>query len=180
MVESIEPRLVECSEEDLETLVKISKHTFVNTFQEFNDPNDFNAYVEKAFTSQQILSELNNPDSAFYFVKVKDQIAGYLKLNFGPAQTEFKEPETMEIERIYANAEFQGKGIGKLMMDFAIKQARSKSMEYIWLGVWEHNPKAIAFYRKYDFYQFDKHSFKLGTDLQTDILMKLDLVYPTN
>ena len=74
---------------------------------------------------------------------------------------------------------YQGKGVGKLLYEKALYCARQKNADYVWLGVWEENHRAIRFYKKNGFAEFDKHNFKLGDDDQTDIMMKLNLT-PTN
>jgi ribosomal protein S18 acetylase RimI-like enzyme len=103
------------------------------------------------------------------------EVVGYLKLNFGQSQTELKDSKALEIERIYVLKEFQGKNIGQLLYEKAIQIANQNNAEYVWLGVWEENEKAIKFYTKNGFVAFDKHIFKLGDDEQTDIMMKLTL-----
>ena len=93
------------------------------------------------------------------------------------AQTELKENIGLEIERIYVLKEFHGKNVGQILYDTAFEVAKRINAEYLWLGVWEHNPRAINFYKKNGFVEFDKHIFKLGDDEQTDIMMKLKLDY---
>ena len=98
-----------------------------------------------------------------------------MKLNFGDSQTELKDNKALEIERIYVSKEFHGKSIGQLLYDKVIEVAKQKNADYVWLGVWEDNPRAISFYKKNGFVEFDKHIFKLGNDEQIDIMMKLNL-----
>jgi len=93
-------------------------------------------------------------------------------LNYADAQTEFKDTNALEVERIYVSGEHHGKRIGKQLMDFALDIAHNKHFEYVWLGVWEHNEKAMGFYQRYGFEVFSSHPFLLGDDLQTDLLMK--------
>jgi ribosomal protein S18 acetylase RimI-like enzyme len=100
---------------------------------------------------------------------------GYLKINIGDAQTEKKDLNAFEIERIYVDSAFLGKKIGQLLFQKAIDLAKQKKVAYVWLGVWEENHRALAFYNKNGFIPFDKHIFKLGNDEQTDIMMKLIL-----
>jgi ribosomal protein S18 acetylase RimI-like enzyme len=83
--------------------------------------------------------------------------------------------KTIEIERIYSTQEYIGKKAGKSLMEACLDVAREQDCETIWLGVWEHNPRAIAFYEKWGFEKFGSHPFLLGTDLQTDLLMKKNL-----
>ena len=78
----------------------------------------------------------------------------------------------MEIERIYATRAFQGRGIGKRLMATALEAAQEAGVNWVWLGVWEHNQKAIAFYERQGFEPFGRHSFRLGDDEQTDVMMK--------
>lgn len=160
------------STDELEELKKLSVNTFSDSFTEQNNEIQMKAYLEKAFNTDQLRSELSNPESFFYFVKEEDKILGYLKLNTKTAQTDQVLDSSLEIERIYLVQEAQGKGIGKLLMDFSIAEAKRRNLLCLWLGVWEKNEKAIAFYKSYGFEVFADHPFKLGDESQKDLLMK--------
>ena len=161
---------------DLEYLQKISRQTFSETFAEVNTEENMVKYLEEELSIEKLTSELSNSDSEFYLAVNSKNIIGYLKLNFGQSQTELKYHKALEIERIYVLKEFHGKNIGQLLYEKAIRVAAQKNAEYVWLGVWEENQRAINFYKKNGFVEFDKHIFKLGNDEQTDIMMKLQLV----
>jgi ribosomal protein S18 acetylase RimI-like enzyme len=161
---------------DLETLRDISRQTFFETFASENTAEDMQAYLDKNLNLPQLTIELTNSNSEFYFAILNNDIIGYLKINRGDAQTELKNSQALEIERIYVSKQFQGKDIGKTLYNTALQRAIEIHAPYIWLGVWEKNLKAIHFYKKNGFVEFDKHVFKLGADEQTDILMKVDLV----
>jgi ribosomal protein S18 acetylase RimI-like enzyme len=163
------------STDQLDVLLAYSKKTFYDFFAHLNEPANMEAYSSVAFTKDNMLMQLTNPDSNFYFAWLDDNIAGYLKLNFNDAQTEFQDESALEIERIYVSGEHHGKKIGKQLLDFAIDTAKQKDLKYIWLGVWEHNHKAIGFYEHNGFEVFDSHDFLLGNDRQTDLLMKRSL-----
>lgn len=158
-----------------EFLQNIGLTTFQETFQHSNTASDFQEYVDKSFSEHQILSELKNPNSTFFFAVIQDEIVGYLKLNVRDAQTEQIGPDAIEIERIYVLQEYQGQRIGVALMEKALSEGRRLNMKYIWLGVWEYNTKAIEFYKRKGFIAFDTHIFILGSDHQTDILMRLEL-----
>lgn len=160
---------------DIEQLQKISRETFSETFSSSNSEENMKQYLEVGFSTEKLTGELSNLDSEFYFADFEDKTIGYMKINFGPSQTELKDEKALEIERIYVLQEFHGKKVGQLLYDKAIEIAIQKSSEYVWLGVWEENPRAIRFYKKNGFVEFDKHIFKLGDDEQTDIMMKLQL-----
>lgn len=160
---------------ELAQLQKIGRQTFQETFSDSNSDENMKSYLENGFSSEKLTSELNNKDSEFYFATLEDTVIGYLKVNFGDSQTELKDSKALEIERIYVSKEFHGKKVGQLLYDKAIEVARQKNTEYVWLGVWEENLRALSFYRKNGFVEFDKHIFKLGNDEQTDIMMKLKL-----
>ncbi|HET6225590.1 MAG TPA: GNAT family N-acetyltransferase [Bacteroidia bacterium] len=161
---------------DLETLQQLSAQTFSQAFAADNTSEDMQSYLDKSFNLQQLTKELENPNSAFYFAMQEREAIGYLKINIGTAQTELKNLQALEIERIYVKKEFQGKQVGQLLFEKAVEQARQHRAPYIWLGVWEKNEKAIQFYKKNGFIKFDKHSFMLGSDEQTDILMKREML----
>ncbi len=161
--------------DDVSGLASISRKTFEQTFADKNDPADFDAYLETAFSHEQLSSELGNSGSAFFFARINGQVCGYLKVNTGQAQTEAVEGKTLEIERIYVDADFQGSGVGKALFQQALKQAEAMGADAVWLGVWEENAKAIEFYRKQGFEPFGEHSFVIGKDVQRDILMRLEV-----
>lgn len=161
--------------DQIDTLIHIAASTFRDAFYHLSKPKDFEAYASAAFTTDNFLSQLANPDSQFYFALWDDKPIGYLKINFNDAQTELQEKNGAEIERIYVLSEHQGKKIGQLLMEFAINIAIEKQMEYVWLGVWEKNPNAIRFYERQGFKIFGKHTFPFGESMDEDYLMKLEL-----
>jgi ribosomal protein S18 acetylase RimI-like enzyme len=161
--------------QDIDQLQQISRQTFFETFSAGNTEENMKKYLEEGFSAEKLTAELNNPNSEFYFAELDNTVIGYVKLNFGESQTELKDDKALEIERIYVLKEFHGKKVGQLLYEKAMQLARQSNAEYVWLGVWEENPRAINFYKKNGFVEFDKHIFKLGSDEQTDIMMKLVL-----
>ena len=160
---------------DVDQLVTLSRKTFYDAFQHLNNPDDFEAYTSKAFTGEQLLSEIENPASEFYFAILDNQAIGYMKLNYRDAQAEFREADGVEISRIYVHADHQSKKIGNQLLDFAINRATELKLSYIWLGVWEHNSNAQRFYERNGFVKVGSHEFVVGNDVQTDFLMKREL-----
>lgn len=163
--------IVKCTLEDSRDLQEISYDTFEETFGSQNSPENMSAYLEKAFNIKQVEKELSNPLSYFFFVYFHDEIAGYLKVNTGDAQSENMDDDAMEIERIYIKSKFQKRGLGKYLFNKAMDIAREKNKKKIWLGVWEKNERAIAFYEKLGFVQIGSHSFFMGDEEQTDYIM---------
>ena len=161
--------------DDLEALRNLSIQTFKETFSEVNTEEDMQKYLDENLNIEKLKSELENPNSEFYFAENNDEILGYLKLNFKDAQTEKLEENHFEIERIYVLKAFLGQKIGQILFDKAIEIGREKNLEYVWLGVWEENHRAIKFYGKNGFEIFGKHDFVLGEDVQTDLLMKMKI-----
>jgi ribosomal protein S18 acetylase RimI-like enzyme len=160
---------------DVEQLQKIGRQTFYETFSAGNTEENMEKYLNDRFSIEKLSSELRNNNTEFYFAALGDNVIGYLKLNFEQSQTELKDDKAIEIERIYVLKDFHGKSVGQLLYDKAIQIATQKCADYVWLGVWEENLRAINFYKKNGFVEFDKHIFKLGNDEQTDIMMKLNL-----
>jgi len=167
--------IVRVTVNDVARLQKIGQDTFTETFAAVNTEEDMRHYLNGSFNTATLTAELNNPASQFYFAVLGDEVIGYLKINTGQAQTELKDSQAMEIERIYVLQAYHGKKVGQLLYEKALAIARSLPVSYVWLGVWEENAKAISFYTKNGFTPFDKHVFKLGSDMQTDIMMKKTL-----
>ncbi len=160
---------------DIDQLQKIGRQTFYETFSAGNSEENMTKYLDVGFSLEKLTTELSDNNAEFYFATLDNNVIGYLKLNFGQSQTELQDDKALEIERIYVLKDFHGKSVGQILYDKAIHIARQKNADYVWLGVWEENPRAINFYKKNGFVEFDKHVFKLGNDEQTDIMMKLKL-----
>lgn len=154
--------------DEIESLQLISRRTFYETFWMSNSHQDMIDYLENSLSLEALSRELENPNSEFYFLFLDAESAtdfepaAYLKLNF----------LNVELERIYVLSKFQCKGIGRYLLDFSIQLALSRRAPILWLGVWERNYNAIDFYKQNNFQEFGKHTFRLGQDLQTDILMQ--------
>ena len=160
---------------DTELLLTIGRQTFFEKFTENNSEENMLKFAAEAFTFEKIASEVNNPNSQFYLANLNNQTVGYLKINFGDAQTELKDPQALELERIYVLKEFQGRKIGQRLFEKTLGLAKKAAANYVWLGVWEENKSAIKFYEKNGLKAFSKHIFMLGNDPQTDIMMKIEL-----
>lgn len=160
---------------DLMELQKLASRTFSESFGPDNTKENLERYLANSFSTQKIKEELTNPESEFYFAHQHEIAVGYLKVNYGHAQTELQNLNATEIERIYVIQHYQGKQIGQLLFNKALELAKSRRADNLWLGVWERNVKAIKFYEKSGFVQFGKHAFMLGDDKQIDILMKLEI-----
>jgi diamine N-acetyltransferase len=163
--------LRKCTVDDVQLLQDISVETFNETFEAHNSAENMKDYLEKAYNLAKLEAELENDLSQFFFVYVNGEVAGYLKVNTGEAQTEKMEAESLEIERIYIRSRYQKMGLGKFLIDHAIGMAMEQNKKMIWLGVWEHNENALAFYKKLGFVHTGAHSFFMGDDEQTDYIM---------
>lgn len=175
IMNKIKMTIREAGMKDLHEIKAISEKTFVETFGSENTEEDIEKYLKGNLNTETVTNELSDPDSLFFLVDVNNNSVAYMKLNIGDAQTEKGLDHSLEIQRIYVLEDYKHKGIGKQLMDKAIEVGKNKLLAYVWLGVWEKNLKAIAFYEKIGFVTFDKHVFKLGEDEQTDYLMKREL-----
>lgn len=160
-----------CTTNDVETIQQIGRQTYFETFVAYNTEENMNDYLNKAFEESKIRKELENPYSEFYVAEQEGKVAAYLKINQSNAQTEPMDSNYLEIERIYVLKEFQKHGLGKQLYDKALERAHALGKSRIWLGVWEHNHNALAFYSKIGFERIGQHSFFMGDDEQIDYIM---------
>ena len=167
--------IIRVTPKDINQLQNIGRQTFYESFAAENSEENMENYLNHAFSVAKVTAEISDKNTLIYFAKLEGNVIGYLKLNIGDSQKELQDTNSLEIERIYVLREFQGRNIGQLLYEKAIEVAKEKNVDYVWLGVWEKNPRAIKFYQRNGFVAFDKHIFMLGNDPQTDILMKLKL-----
>jgi diamine N-acetyltransferase len=168
-------RIRPCDMSDLETLRNIAWQTYDDTFRHLNDPANMDAYLASAFTREKLQAELASPHSSFFFLLSDGAVAGYLKVNDAEAQTDLHDPQSLELERIYVTRDFQGLGLGKALVGKAMEVARERKRTFVWLGVWEKNGNAIAFYTKMGFSRIGTHDFYMGSERQTDWIMRREV-----
>lgn len=164
-----------CNHHDVETLLSLGIKTFRDTFDEYNTSENMLLYINKTFTKKNIELEMQEPGTVFFLASDGRKAAGYAKLRTGRQPKGLEDPAALEIERLYAHRHYIGKRVGNILMQTCQAYAKKKGFKTIWLGVWEHNARAIAFYEKNGFQKFGEHTFVLGRDAQTDWLMKKHL-----
>ena len=160
-----------CQLEEIDHLITLSKETYYQAFKAFNTRENMDHYVMKAFSKEQLLAEMRDQQASFYFGIHQNQRVGYLKLNEYDTPSEGHQGPSIEIQRLYVKSDAQNLGMGHFLMEEAIKIARDKRFTFIWLGVWEHNEKALRFYEKFNFERIGSHTFLMGDDPQQDHLL---------
>ena len=153
-------------------LARLACQTFVDAFGKDNNEADLKAYVDEAFREDTLKRELADPAAAFYLAVAGNEWLGYAKLRRGALPDQLTERSAVELQRIYVHQHALGQGIGAQLMQTAIDYAQQHKYKALWLGVWERNPSAIAFYQRWGFTQFGTHTFMIGQDAQTDWLMQ--------
>jgi len=158
--------------DDAGLLAEIGARTFSETFAADNSPEDMAAYLAASFHPAQQAAELADPASAFLIAEVGGSAAGYAKLHAGEPAEGVEGHKPVELVRLYVLPEWLGRGVGAELMRACVDEARQAGHGTIWLGVWERNGRALAFYRKWNFRAVGEHVFHLGSDPQRDILME--------
>jgi ribosomal protein S18 acetylase RimI-like enzyme len=156
---------------DVAKLQEISRITFKDTFDPYTKPADMQKFLDEDYATDKLLDEINNPDSRFFFLIKVGEVAGYLKINEGAAQTEHLQENALEVERIYLLPQFQHQGLGNVLFDYALNIAKKEGKAYVWLGVYEHNINAQHFYKRHGFHKVSQHVYQVGSDPQIDWLL---------
>jgi len=160
---------------DAALLSELGARTFSETFAVDNTPEDLAAYLNTSFNVAQQTAELEDLATTFLIAEVDGHAAGYAQLHAGDAEKGVAGANPVELVRLYVSRDWLGRGLGEQLMRGCIDTARLAGHETIWLGVWERNSRAQAFYRKWNFRTVGEHMFKLGSDLQRDLLMERPL-----
>lgn len=162
---------------DAKALTDLAYTTFWDAFAHHpkNAPDDLNHYMRQAFNLEQTLKELEDEKSIFLIAEIEGEAAGYAKIIIDNIEPGITAERPVELNRLYSHQQFLGKGIGQGLMDACIERARQEDRDVMWLGVWEHNPRAQRFYEKNGFRVVGSHVFVLGEDPQTDLLMQREL-----
>ena len=158
---------------DAPRLSRLGATTFRETFEGENTPEDMARYLAEAFTPDRQAAEITDPAATVLLAERRGpsgdaELVGYVHLVSGPAPEAVRGPAPLELKRLYVARAWHGQGVAQTLMDAALDAARVRGAQTMWLGVWERNPRAAAFYRKYGFTRVGEHTFVLGADVQTD------------
>lgn len=164
-----------CTAEDAALIAELGRRTYDDTFRHLNDPKIMDAYLKKTFNIAVMREELGDPDSVTALLSEHDLHAGYLKMNFPPAQSDFNREGSMELQRIYVLREFKRRGYGRALIEYAKEMAEKRNCTSIWLSVWEENPEAVSFYEKMGFYKSGRRIFMMAGEEQSDFVLTYDL-----
>ena len=161
---------------DAPALSRLGEATFRETFEADNAPEDMARYLAEAFNPERQAAEIDDPAGAVllaeHFTNSDDAaMIGYAHVVRGPAPDCVRGSDAVELKRLYVARGWHGRGVAQALMDGAIEAARALGARTLWLGVWERNARALAFYGKYGFVRVGDHTFTLGTDAQTDWVM---------
>ncbi len=157
---------------DIPALQRIAIQTQVDTFGAFNTEANMKAYLDQAYSLENLRLELVDPGSHNYLAFLEEALVGFMRLRITDEVTHWLGTNTIELQRLYVDKAFLGQGVGAAMMQKALDIAREKKYEWIWLGVWERNYRAQEFYKKWGFERFSEHIFQMGDDPQTDWLFR--------
>ena len=160
---------------DADLLSELGARTFSETFAADNTAEDLAAYIATSFSVAQQKAELEDPASTFLIAEVDGSAAGYARLYDGEPEKDIRGTNPVELVRLYVSREWLGRRVGAQLMRSCIDEAEQAGHDSIWLGVWERNERAQSFYRKWNFHTVGEHMFRLGSDLQRDLLMERTL-----
>ena len=161
---------------DAKSLSKLAEKTFRDAFAKLNDKENFENYVARSFTENQIRSEILDSASNFFIANLNDQWVGYAKLNQGRPPDCVKQLPSIELARLYSMQEYLGCGIGPALMTACINYAQEKDFKSIWLSSWKKNNRGNAFYIKMGFQIIGDATFALGSDIQNDYIFSKSLI----
>lgn len=158
--------------EDATQLSLLSIQTFTESFAEYNTPENLELFLAATYNIPTLRNEIEDPQVSFFLAYVHDDLHGYAKIIEPLEDSTIAAASEIELARIYILKASKQIGIGSALLQRVIAFAKEKNYTAIWLGVWEYNPSAIAFYKKWGFEKYGEHIFMLGTDQQNDWLMR--------
>lgn len=157
---------------DIPELRTLAIKIFRDTFTPLNTPEAMEAAIEKEYNVKGFEREFTESGQRYYFICDNDKGIGYLRLRKNSEVDHILGTNHIELQRIYVDQAYHGQKVGDKLMQLAIDVANENKHDWIWLGVWEHNPRAQRFYEKWGFEKFSEHDFYMGVERQIDWLMR--------
>lgn len=161
--------------EEAAELSVFAERVFREAFGAQNRTADLEMYIGRAFGERQQAAELGDPDVTTLMAEVDGRLAGFAQLRPGKTPACVVGSAPIELWRFYVDRPFQGAGVAATLMDAVVDSAGEREARTLWLGVWERNPRAQAFYRKCGFVDVGAQAFVLGSETQTDRVMARSL-----
>ena len=158
--------------EELGMLRKVAIETFIETFAEFNTPENMEAVLKEAYDADTLEREWREAGSVCYLAWEGNNLIGFVRLRLNDEAEDRLGKNTIELQRLYVHPAHQGKKTGSLLMKQVVDYCSEQGYDWIWLGVWERNYKAQEFYSKWSFEKFSEHIFQMGDDPQVDWLLR--------
>ena len=156
---------------DAAAVSAFGRRTFADTFAADNDPADMAVYLTEAFAPEKQVAELANPACTCLLAECDGVIAGMAYVIDGSLNDVVHGHHLVELQRFYVDTPWHGRGVAGALMESVVHTASALGGDMLWLGVWERNARAIAFYRKQGFERVGAKTFRLGADVQTDDVM---------
>lgn len=163
---------------DAPVLAELAARTFAETFGPDNSPEDLDAHLRTSYGVAQQTAELEDPDAVALLAFRGEELAGFAQVRRKPAPSCVTGERPIELHRFYLARSAHGTGLAAPLMLAARAAAQELGGLHMWLGVWERNPRAIAFYLKAGFVQVGSHVFMVGGDPQTDWVLVSPLANP--
>ncbi|MBI2387002.1 MAG: GNAT family N-acetyltransferase [Elusimicrobia bacterium] len=156
---------------DAGKLAALAERTFRDTFGGVNAIEDMNLHCKTSYGESIQAAEISNAEMVTLVCEEKGSLIAFAQLRWGKAPDCVSANRPGEIQRLYVLNAWHGKGIAKDLMAACMTQMEKRGSDVAWLGVWERNPRAISFYKKFKFVEVGDHIFSLGADPQRDIVM---------
>lgn len=169
---------------DARRLSAFAATAFREAFAAQNTPEDMERYVAGAFGPERQAMEIADAGADVLLVEPAGAAAdapllGYAHLVSRPAPACVPGTGPLELKRFYVASAVHGRGVAQALMAATLDAARARGAATLWLGVWEHNVRAIAFYRRQAFERVGEQRVVLGSDVQTDWVMARPLDAPS-
>lgn len=163
-------------EKDASALAQLAERTFRDAFADANTPEHMDLHCRTHYREDVQAAEIRDPDRITLVCEIDGGLVGYAQLRCKSAPSCVAGSKPAEIQRLYVDRAWHGKGVAQALMSSLLASARNRNADAIWLGVWERNPRAISFYAKSGFSVVGEHVFVLGGDPQRDLVLarKLD------
>lgn len=165
------PAIRKAIRSDAERLARLAEKTFRDTFGAANTPEDMELHCRANYSEGIQAAEICSPDTTTLLSEDDGRLVGFAQLRWGSAPDCVLAASAGEVQRLYVLGDWHGRGIAQALMQACLEEMRAHGCDVVWLGVWERNPRAMAFYRKFGFAAVGDHVFPLGHDPQRDIVM---------
>ena len=156
-------QIVPATTSHIKAIQEVSALAWPEAFKDILSASQIAYMMEWMYSDASLREQMEEKNNHYYLVTADDQNVGYLSIEHN-----CENKEKTKIHKLYILPDQQKKGIGRMLIDFALERAREAGDSAIYLNVNKYNENAISFYHRTGFFLVKEEVNDIGNGYVMD------------